>query len=87
MYSTPIISENVKTFSYNEPILEFVKSILFESQVALGSCDQLKSSIFQIKQDDEEFRVMYREGPKGTPYHTLLVEGFVDGPVDICKCY
>lgn len=87
LYSTPIISENVKTFSYNEPILEFVKSILFESRVALGLCDQLKSSIFQIKQDDEEFRVMYREGPKGTPYHTLLVEGFVDGPVDICKCY
>lgn len=55
--------------------------------MALGFCDQLKSSIFQIKHDDEEFRVMYREGPKGTPYHTLLAEGFVDGPVDICKCY
>ena len=44
-------------------------------------------SIFQMKHDDEEFRVMYREGPKGTPFHTLLVEGFVDGPVDICKRY
>ncbi|KAA0043794.1 Mitotic checkpoint serine/threonine-protein kinase BUB1, putative isoform 1 [Cucumis melo var. makuwa] len=42
-------------------------------------------SEWKMKQDDEEFRVMYREGPKGTPYHTLLVEGFVDGPVDICK--
>lgn len=40
-----------------------------------------------MKHDDEEFRVMYREGPKGTPFHTLLVEGFVDGPVDVCKCY
>ncbi|XP_038903792.1 uncharacterized protein LOC120090292 [Benincasa hispida] len=43
-------------------------------------------SEWKIKHDDEEFRVMYREGPKGTPYHTLLVEGFVDGPVDICLC-
>lgn len=41
---------------------------------------------WKIKHDDEEFRVMYREGPKGTPYHTLLAEGFVDGPVDICLC-
>lgn len=28
---------------------------------------------------------MYREGPEGTPFHTLLVEGYVDGPLDVCK--
>lgn len=28
---------------------------------------------------------MYREGPEGTPYHTLLAEGHVDGALDICK--
>lgn len=28
---------------------------------------------------------MYREGPQGTPFHTLLVEGYVDGPLDVCK--
>lgn len=28
---------------------------------------------------------MYREGPEGTPFHTLLVEGYVDGPADVCK--
>nr|GMD46311.1 uncharacterized protein LOC109181502 isoform X1 [Ipomoea batatas] len=38
----------------------------------------------QVKQDSEEFRVMYREGPEGTPFHTLLVEGYVDGPIDVC---
>ncbi|XP_023528896.1 uncharacterized protein LOC111791682 [Cucurbita pepo subsp. pepo] len=43
-------------------------------------------SEWKTKHDDEEFRVMYREGPKGAPYHTLLVEGFVDGPVDVCLC-
>ncbi|XP_019153637.1 PREDICTED: uncharacterized protein LOC109150185 [Ipomoea nil] len=41
---------------------------------------------WKIKQDSEEFRVMYREGPEGTPFHTLLVEGYVDGPVDVCHC-
>jgi len=30
---------------------------------------------------------MYREGPEGTPFHTMLVEGFVDGPVDACKSH
>lgn len=47
-----------------------------------GKCDHY---LLQVKQDSEEFRVMYREGPEGTPFHTLLVEGYVDGPVDVCK--
>ncbi|XP_024987038.1 uncharacterized protein LOC112522180 isoform X2 [Cynara cardunculus var. scolymus] len=29
---------------------------------------------------------MYREGPAGTPFHTLLAEGYVDGPLDVCLC-
>ncbi|KAI3447372.1 hypothetical protein Pfo_004037 [Paulownia fortunei] len=41
---------------------------------------------WKLKQDTEEFRVMYREGPEGTPFHTLLVEGYVDGPLDVCLC-
>ncbi|KAF7818877.1 uncharacterized protein G2W53_024332 [Senna tora] len=41
---------------------------------------------WKLKQDNEEFRVMYREGPEGTPFHTLLVEGYIDGPVDVCLC-
>ncbi|KAE8125254.1 hypothetical protein FH972_020085 [Carpinus fangiana] len=41
---------------------------------------------WKLKQDNEEFRVMYREGPEGTPFHTLLVEGYVDGPMDVCLC-
>ncbi|OMO68651.1 hypothetical protein COLO4_29518 [Corchorus olitorius] len=41
---------------------------------------------WKLKQDNEEFRVMYREGPHGTPFHTLLVEGYVDGPMDVCLC-
>ncbi|GLT44960.1 hypothetical protein SLA2020_188310 [Shorea laevis] len=41
---------------------------------------------WKLKQDNEEFRVMYREGPQGTPFHSLLVEGYVDGPLDVCLC-
>ncbi|PWA63483.1 hypothetical protein CTI12_AA311740 [Artemisia annua] len=41
---------------------------------------------WKIKQDNQDCRVMYREGPAGTPFHTLLVEGYVDGPVDVCLC-
>ncbi|XWS66582.1 hypothetical protein CRYUN_Cryun05aG0212000 [Craigia yunnanensis] len=41
---------------------------------------------WKLKHANEEFRVMYREGPHGTPFHTLLVEGYVDGPLDVCLC-
>ncbi|KAI7728689.1 hypothetical protein M8C21_019060 [Ambrosia artemisiifolia] len=41
---------------------------------------------WKIKQDTEDCRVMYREGPAGTPLHTLLAEGYVDGPLDVCMC-
>ncbi|CAK9160853.1 unnamed protein product [Ilex paraguariensis] len=41
---------------------------------------------WKIKQDTEEIRVMYREGPEGTPFHALLAEGYVDGPADVCMC-
>ncbi|KAK1434996.1 hypothetical protein QVD17_00751 [Tagetes erecta] len=41
---------------------------------------------WKIKHDNQDCRVMYREGPSGTPFHTLLVEGYVDGPLDVCLC-
>ncbi|XP_052200587.1 uncharacterized protein LOC127806978 isoform X2 [Diospyros lotus] len=41
---------------------------------------------WKLKQDTEDYRVMYRQGPQGTPFHTLLVEGYVDGPLDVCLC-
>lgn len=28
---------------------------------------------------------MYREGPPGTPFHTLLVEGYIEGTIDACE--
>lgn len=49
--------------------------------------DSLTMNMFccQLKQDDDQIRIMYREGPEGTPFHTLLVEGYIDGPIDVCK--
>ncbi|KAL8152384.1 hypothetical protein V2J09_010144 [Rumex salicifolius] len=41
---------------------------------------------WKVKQDTDEIRVMYREGPEGSPYHSLLAEGYVDAPVDACLC-
>lgn len=41
---------------------------------------------WKLKQDTEEFRVMYREGPVGSPFHSLLVEGYIDAPLDVCLC-
>ncbi|XP_074281734.1 uncharacterized protein LOC141606473 isoform X2 [Silene latifolia] len=29
---------------------------------------------------------MYREGPVGSPFHSLLVEGYIDAPLDVCLC-
>ncbi|PKA64029.1 hypothetical protein AXF42_Ash005041 [Apostasia shenzhenica] len=41
---------------------------------------------WKVKQDTDQLRVMYREGPHGSPYHTLLAEGFANGPMDVCLC-
>lgn len=41
---------------------------------------------WKVKQDNEDYRVMYREGPPGTLFHDLLVEGYIDGPIDVALC-
>lgn len=85
----------------SEPEIEGFRDKLVETKTAEVSnfLDMLRSASsddsgrsntshtdWKLKQDGEEFRVMYREGPEGTPFHTMLVEGFVDGPVDVCLC-
>ncbi|GMJ14761.1 hypothetical protein HRI_005145300 [Hibiscus trionum] len=52
----------------------------------LSESSETSHGQWKLKHDNEEFRVMYREGPHGTPFHTLLVEGYVDGPLDVCMC-
>ncbi|XP_026405390.1 uncharacterized protein LOC113300386 isoform X1 [Papaver somniferum] len=69
---------------------DYVEHIVDKSgKQVLNSLDMLRSvedGDWKMKQDTDEYRVMYREGPQGTPLHSLLVEGFVDGPMDVCVC-
>ncbi|CAK7342107.1 unnamed protein product [Dovyalis caffra] len=55
-----------------------------ESEVSRTS--ETSHDEWKIKEDHEEFRVMYRPGPQGSPFHSLLAEGYVDGTVDTCLC-
>ncbi|KFK25047.1 hypothetical protein AALP_AA8G059400 [Arabis alpina] len=41
---------------------------------------------WKLKHDYEDCRVMYREGLEGSPFHTMLVEGYMDGPIHDCLC-
>ena len=68
-------------------ILLAVPGCSFHSGEKKCGNDTITILFCQVKQDTEEFRVMYREGPEGTPFHTLLVEGYVDGPLDVCKLH
>ncbi|KAJ9184595.1 hypothetical protein P3X46_004307 [Hevea brasiliensis] len=56
------------------------------SEHEASKTSQTSHGEWKLKDDKEEYRVMYREGPHGTPLHTLLVEGYVDGPIDTCLC-
>ncbi|KAL0333562.1 UNVERIFIED_CONTAM: hypothetical protein Sangu_1512400 [Sesamum angustifolium] len=59
----------------------------FLSMLRSASVNDVETNrAWKVKQDTEELRVMYREGPEGSPFHTLLAEGYVDGPVDVCMC-
>lgn len=51
------------------------------------NCNDVAKKVFilQLKHDYEDCRVMYREGLDGSPFHTLLVEGYMDGPIEDCK--
>ncbi|GER41822.1 polyketide cyclase/dehydrase and lipid transportsuperfamily protein [Striga asiatica] len=78
---------------YTEQVVEKRSKEMFSllsmlRSASVSDLDKSKSinesqSCWKVKEDTDEFRVMYREGPAGTPFHTLLVEGYVDGPLDI----
>ncbi|KAG1333906.1 hypothetical protein COCNU_03G000250 [Cocos nucifera] len=66
-----------------------VSNFLEMLRSASGEMESFKTrgtshSDWKIKQDADHFRVMHREGPHGTPFCTLLTEGYVDGPIDVC---
>lgn len=72
-------------FFYMLVVFSSTKVCFFFGMHVLRKRVMLILLLLQVKQDTEDYRVMYREGPEGTPFHTLLVEGYVDGPSDVCK--
>jgi hypothetical protein len=37
--------------------------------------------------DNGAMRVLYRRGPEGTPFHTMCLEGLIDGPITTGKTF
>lgn len=65
------------------------------SKQVMNFLDQLRSASgdhhnkpggWKVKEDNDEYRIMYRGEPKGSPFHTLLAEGYADAPMDVCLC-
>lgn len=69
-------------------LLELLRSASGEENhnLAILAEDDSLNDGWKVKHDTGQLRVMYREGPKGTPYHTLLAEGFVNSPVSNALC-
>lgn len=67
-------------------LLDMLRSACIVDDKGLTTCETTSHPEWKLKHDNEQFRVMYREGIQGTPFHTLLVEGYVDGSVDDCLC-
>ncbi|XP_015577814.1 uncharacterized protein LOC8259782 isoform X1 [Ricinus communis] len=80
--SENVIDRKTREVSY---FLDMLRSASV-SEHETSKTGQTSHSEWKLKDDNEEYRVMYRPGPHGTPLHTLLVEGYVDGPLDICLC-
>ncbi|CAN6874633.1 unnamed protein product [Brassica oleracea] len=53
---------------------------------SVSMTDHHGNSDWKLKHDLEDCRVMYREGLDGSPFHTMLVEGYMDAPIEECLC-
>ncbi|XP_013715584.1 uncharacterized protein LOC106419358 isoform X2 [Brassica napus] len=53
---------------------------------SVSMTDDHGNSDWKLKHDLEDCRVMYREGVDGSPFHTMLVEGYMDAPLQECLC-
>ncbi|ERM93663.1 uncharacterized protein LOC18421614 isoform X1 [Amborella trichopoda] len=64
-------------------LLEMLRSA---SEVETCQSPTVPHNNWKMKEDGDQIRIMYREGPEGSPYHTLLCEGYIDGAIDNCLC-
>ncbi|KAL2635877.1 hypothetical protein R1flu_007356 [Riccia fluitans] len=68
--------------------LETLRSASAESIAKLSESDNDSGSSreWKLKDQNERHRVMYREGPVGTPFHTLCLDGVMDGQMADALC-
>lgn len=67
-------------------VSEALEMLRSASESYNASSHETHHTSWKLKQDTDDFRVMYREGPIGSPFHSLLVEGFIEAPLDVCMC-
>ncbi|KAF3550707.1 hypothetical protein DY000_02003976 [Brassica cretica] len=65
-------------------ILEKLRSVSAKDQDLSNPTKEASCGDWKVKHDHEDCRVMYREGFDGSPFHTLLIEGYMDGPIQDC---
>lgn len=84
-----IVDEVVQSrFVHVWNLLELLRSASGEEnhKLAMAAEDETPIEGWKLKHDTGQLRVMYREGQEGTPFHTLLAEGFVNSPITSALC-
>ncbi|CAH8260136.1 unnamed protein product [Arabidopsis lyrata] len=81
--SVDILDQRVAALSST---IEKLRSVSTKDHDSSKSNNEASYGDWKVKHDDEDCRVMYREGLKGSPFHTLLVEGCIDGTIEECLC-
>jgi hypothetical protein len=82
--SVDILDQRVAALSST---IEKLRSVSTKDQDLSKSSTEASYGDWKVKHDDKDCRVMYREGLKGSPFHTLLVEGCTDGTIEDCKFF
>ncbi|GAB4857175.1 hypothetical protein Ancab_015083 [Ancistrocladus abbreviatus] len=65
-------------------VSDFLNMLRSASDDHVTLLNETPNASWKLTHDNEEFHVMYREGPLGSPFHSLLIEGHVDAPLDAC---
>eukprot|EP00250_Pteridium_aquilinum_P012576 c20810_g1_i1 orf=153-1841(+) len=88
-YGNSVCDEMVQIrFAQVWSLLELLRSASGEENhnLAITAEDETPTEGWKLKHYTGQLRVMYREGPKGTPFHTLLAEGLIYSPITSALC-
>ncbi|CAN7004873.1 unnamed protein product [Brassica rapa subsp. trilocularis] len=80
--SSPECNENI----LDKRTADVSKLLSMLRSVSMMDASSSSHGDWKIKQDLEDCRVMYRQGLEGSPFHTLLVEGYMDSTLEDCLC-